>query len=453
MSSTDQAVRHESSRRGVFRAVGTSALARLVVLPVSALLGIVVTRLVIDNYGQGAYVQYALLVGIVALIPFADLGITASIMNATSSAQDPRTDEHLRLTLVSCMRVLVGCFAVVMGLAVVLTLTDSWSAILGGGLLPESGGLAAGVCLALIGVTLLVSFGQRILMGLGLNHYVILINGLQTPLVLASLLGLLWLGVAAGPYVAVLSYLATFLLAGVCLVLADRRLGSTLRLAARDAWRVGKVRGARIFDTAWPMLVQMVALPLAMQSDRLVLSHVSTVDELARYSLAAQMFNPFVAVVAAASMSLWPVFARARAEGSASAVSPFALSGIFSAVAAVAVLGVGLASGLLADLASGGTISLPTALVVAFGVLVLVQATKYPLGMYLTDARGLRFQAYMVLGLFAVKIALSWLLAVRLGAVGPVIGSIVAVVAFQVVPNWLYVRRRLQRESEARQER
>ena len=74
-------------------------------------------------------------------------------------------------------------------------------------------------------------------------------------------------------------------------------------------------QGERVFDTAWPMLIQMIALPLAMQSNRLILSHVSSVDELATYSLASQMFNPIFSVSIAASMALWPVFARARSRG------------------------------------------------------------------------------------------------------------------------------------------
>ena len=58
------------------RGIGANALARILVLPVSAVLGLVLTRLVLDNYGEGAYAQYVLLAGVGALIPFADLGIS-----------------------------------------------------------------------------------------------------------------------------------------------------------------------------------------------------------------------------------------------------------------------------------------------------------------------------------------------------------------------------------------
>jgi small neutral amino acid transporter SnatA (MarC family) len=106
-------------------------------------------------------------------------------------------------------------------------------------------------------------------------------------------------------------------------------------------------------------------------------------------------------------------------------------------------LGVALVSPWLADLASGGRIQLSTGLVAAFAVLMVVQAGKYPLGMFLTDARGLRFQAGMLVLMLATNLVLSWQLAQRWGAPGPVVGSVVAVLVFEVAANAWYVRRRL----------
>lgn len=412
----------------------------MLVLPISALLGIVVTRLIIDNYGQASYAQYMLLVGIVSLIPFADLGISASIMNATAAAEDPRTDSTLRGTLVSAMRILAGSATTLILVAIVLTATGAWSTLLGEGLDGRSGELAAGLCLATLGLAMLLGYGQRILIGLGKNALSILIGGLQTPIVLLVLFIAISLDWDFGPYVAVVSYAALIVTGALSLMIANRRIRPLLGEAWRDAWRIFRVRGERVFDTAWPMLIQMIALPLAMQSSRLVLSHVSGVEQLATYSLASQMFNPIFSVSVAASMALWPVFARARAVGK-SDVSARTLSLLFAAFALVAVTAMSLLSGFLADLASGGRITLPIELVIAFAVLMVVQAAKSPLGMYMTDARGLRFQAYMVLMMLPVTVGLSIFLAGILGATGPVIASIAGVVVFQLVANWIYVAR------------
>ena len=224
-------------------------------------------------------------------------------------------------------------------------------------------------------------------------------------------------------------------------MVAGRLIRPALGTALRQVPRVRTVRGARVFDVAWPMLVIMVAVPLAMQSDRIVLSHQGGTDVLVEYNLAAQMFLPIWAVVSAGGMTLWPVFARSRERGAAG--SPMPLVWGFGGFAAIMAAGVALVSPLLADLASGGRVALGTPLVVAFALLMVVQGLKYPLGVYLTDAAGLRFQARMIGLMLPLKVGLSWILAARFGAVGPVIGSIVVVACFELVANALYVRRRL----------
>lgn len=426
----------------LLRTLASSAGARLVVLPISTVLGIVVTRLIIDNYGQAAYGQYMLLAGIAALIPFADLGITASIMNAVAGAKDPRNDDHLRATLITSLRILAGSTCTVIMVAIILTVSGAWTQILGEAVGHGAGSLAAGLCLGIIGITLTVSFGQRILIGLGLNHVMILVGGLQTPLVLITVLLVVRLDLPWGSFMAVISYAAAFLLASVQLILANRRIRPTLREALRGAVRLRTVRGARVWDTAWPLLVQMVTLPLAMQSGRVVLSHLGTLDDLTEYSLAWQMFNPIWAVAVAAGMSLWPIFARSRSLGQG-APSPFTLAVGFGAVAAVGCIAIWAASDFLSELASGGVIQLSTPMLLCFSLLMIVQAAKNPLGMYLTDSPGLRFQAYMSVGVLLVTITISVMITLRVGAIGPVIGSLAGVMIFQLGANWAFVRRRL----------
>jgi O-antigen/teichoic acid export membrane protein len=421
--------------------VARSAGVRLLVLPVSALLGIVITRLVIDNYGSDAYAQYTLLVGLAALIPFVDLGMAAAVMNALSASSAPVSDERVRAVLVSAIRLLVGSAAVLALAAAALSALGLWGPLLGSALLPGSGPVVAMVCLLLFALTTPLSVGQRILVGLGRNHVSIAIQGLQTPLVLAVVLLFLWWDLPAGAVVAVVGYAATLLLSAVCTLVAARMVRPVVGDALRQVVRLRTVRGGRVMDVAWPMLVQMVAVPLAMQTDRIVLSHRAGSDVLAEYSLAAQMFIPIWAVVSAGGIALWPVFARARAEGTTS--SPLPMAWAFGGCAAVMALGVALLSPVLAELASGGAISLGGPVVVSFAILMVLQAFKYPLGMYLTDAAGLRYQALMIVMMLPVNVGLSWYLTGPLGAAGPVVGSVVGVVIFEVLANLALVRRRL----------
>jgi O-antigen/teichoic acid export membrane protein len=432
-----------ADRRSVLMGAARSAGVRLVVLPVSAVLGIVVTRLVIDGYGPAAFAQYGLLVGIGALLPFADLGMSAVVMNAVAASESPGTDEHVLRVLVTAVRVLIASAAVLALVGAGITALGLWPGLLGSGLLPGSGPWVALASLLLIAIAMPMGIGQRILSGLGRNHLSIAVLGLQTPLVLGALLLLLHLDAPAGPAVAVLAYGATAVLSAVCCVLAARLVRPAAREVFHRVPRVRSFRGSRVADVAWPMLVQSIALPIAMQTDRIVLSHRADASVLAEYNLGSQMFTPIWAVVSAAGITLWPVFARARARGQHT--SPVPMAGVFGGLAALMAVGVALVSPWLADVASGGRIQLPASLVVCFAVLMTLQGVKYPLGMFMTDPRGLRFQALMIVLMLPVNVGLSWYLAGPLGAAGPVLGSVVGVAGAQVLANFLYVSRVLRR--------
>jgi O-antigen/teichoic acid export membrane protein len=438
-----------SQTRQIWRLLGKNAGVRILVLPVSAILGIVCTRLIIDHFGQAAYAQYGLLVGIGALLPFADLGISAAIMNAVSGSDDPAADPYVHRVLTTAIRILTGSMSVLLLITVGISVSGIWSNLLGEGLIPHSGPIAAALCLTVIAVTLTVGFGQRILAGLGQNHVAIALLGLQTPVVLVALILIIQLHLHGGAYIAVIPYIATFAISVLATYLASRRLRPAVGLALRDAPKLRTVRGGKVFDVAWPMLLQMIALPIAMQTDRLILSHVSDLKQLSEYTLASQMYTPVWQVVNSAGLALWPIFAKARIAKNSKATSPMSLAVGFGGAAALCCVVISLASPWLSARASGGEIKLNLGLLVTFSIFMVLQATKYPLGMYMTDARGLRYQAYMIVLLLPVNLGLSWYLAIHIGAAGPVIGSAVGVFFCQVLANWIYVRRDLREQANS----
>ena len=423
--------------------VRRSAGARILILPISAILGIVNTRLIVEHFGSAAYAQYGLLVGIGSLIPFADLGMSAALMNAVSASEDPAHDPHVRRVLTTAIRVLVGSAGVILLVTAVITAGGWWRTLLGEGLLPHTGASAAALCAAMIAISMPAGIGQRVWTGLGRNHVSIALLGLQTPVVLVCLLGIVTFHTRGGSYLPVIPYVVTFAISAVSTYLVGRQIGPAFRGALHDAPRVRSVRGGRVLDVAWPMLIQMIALPIAMQTDRLILSHVSDLKNLAEYNLASQMYLPVWQIVSSAGVALWPIFARARAGGGRSGVSPLRMSIAFGGAAAGVCALISVLAPWLADRASGGRIHIGLGLIVSFSIFMVLQATKYPLGMYMTDARGLRYQAGMILLLLPINLGLSWYLAVRIGAAGPVIGSAVGVFGCQVLANWVYVRRQL----------
>lgn len=430
----------------VVASVLRSGGARMIVLPMSAILGIVNTRLIIEHFGQAAYAQYGLLVGIGSLIPFADLGVSAAVMNVVGGSSDPRTDPRVRAVLVTAVRMLLASMIILLCLTALVGRLGWWRSLLGDGLVVGSGPVAATACCVLIAVSLPAAFGQRILAATGANHWTVIVLGLQTPIVLLVVVGLVTSG-GSGAYLPALPYLVAFALTIALAIVAARRISPMVGDFLRDVPRVATVRGEAVFDVAWPTVVQMIALPIAMQTDRLILSHVGSLSDLSRYNLAAQMFTPIWGVVNAAGVALWPVFARARAQDGPVAVSPTRMAVGFAAVAAAASITVAVLSAWLASVASNGTVQLGLPLTISFAVFMVLQAAKYPLGMYMTDARGMRYQAAMIVLLLPVNLGLSWYLAQSIGAAGPVIGSALSVAVCQVAANWIYVRRDLARRT------
>jgi O-antigen/teichoic acid export membrane protein len=435
LSTGEQTTAGTSKWTNIIRSSGVKFL----VLGTSALLGLLTTRLIIENFGIDSYAQYGLLVGLGALIPFGALGIGAPIMNSIGEAEAPSDDERVRLVLMTSIRILIVAAAVLIALAVVFSLTGSWYAILGDGLLPETGGIAAGLVFFFIALAMPFGIGQRILTGLGKNHISIALSGLQSPIVLLTVIVAISLGASVGSFVAVVPYIALVLIGMLSTYVGGRMIRPALTWARRNALILRGRPGSKIMDQAWPMTVIMIALPVGMQTDRLVLSHVAGVEELATYNLAAQMYLPIGALVSAAGLTLWPMFAAARSDGRTE--SPFPTSLVFGGIAVAMTAAVTLLAPLLAQIASGGSVELTGLIMLSFSVWMVLQAVQYPMGMYLTSLSGLRFQAFMVTLMVPVNIGLSWYLAQQIGAAGPVIGSAVGVLVFQVVANFIYIRR------------
>nr|WP_225224951.1 polysaccharide biosynthesis protein [Cellulomonas sp. JH27-2] len=412
----------------------------------SGLLGIITSRLIITHFGEGAYAQYGLISALPNLLPFADLGIGAAVVNAIAGASDPATDTEARRTLTSALRILVVSGAVIALTSVALGLTGAWPHILGESSLPGAGWVAT-ACLVIFGLALPLTVGQRSLVGLGRNPAQIATQALVAPFIMAAVTITILAGAGSGTALSIYSYVAAALVSVLCFVIANRILKGGIVGAVKDVPRIRAVPGVNVMHVAGPMLVQMVALPIAMQTDRLLLSHVGTTAELAQYNLSSQFFGIVLQTIAAAGVALWPVFARDRST--ARVRSPFPMAWAFAG-ASVAVAGM-LCAVLpwLTEFVSGGEISLGPALVVSFVAFVAVQGAKYPLGMYMTDARGLRFQVPPILLLVPLNLGLSWWLIAPLGAAGPVIGSTVAVLLCQVLPNIWYVRRDLRRRRTA----
>jgi O-antigen/teichoic acid export membrane protein len=194
----------------------------------------------------------------------------------------------------------------------------------------------------------------------------------------------------SGSFIPWSRYAATLIIGAIATVVAARLIKPTL-------WRLrspisSSLQGCQIVDQAWPMTVIMIALPVGIQTDRIILSHVTTSAGLAQYNLASQMYTPIFALVSAAGS----LFGHALPHpGQEQEVAAATFTRVWS-VAAFFCLCISVIAGWLANFASGGEVTLTLALLISFSAWMIIQAFQYPFGMYLTDRTGLRFQALMV---------------------------------------------------------
>ena len=427
-----------------WRSVGNSAIVQVVVTGLSGLVGMATARLIIEQFGVAQYAQYGLLASLPALIPFADLGMAAVVMNVLASSDRVNTDPVVRRTLTSAFRILVCSGLTIVVIGVLLGALGWWPLILGPGLL-DGGAVTATVCITILGLALPCGVGARILVGLGRNPLQTALAGLAAPLVMAGVLIIIAVGNGSGSFLAVASYAAVAIVAVVLLVTAARLIRPQVGTALRDVPRFRQVPGVRVFDIAWPMLVQMISLPIAMQTGRILLSHQGTSVNLAQYNLAAQLFGVVLSAVSAAGLTLWPHFARARSRSVKA--SPFRAALVFAAAGLALSLLLAALLPLLVPLVTGGEVGLTLSLVGAFVAFVTVQAAKYPIGMYMTDAAGLRAQVLPIVLMVPLNLGLAWWSIPYLGAAGPVWATSASVLVCQVIPTTLWVRRRLRERS------
>jgi O-antigen/teichoic acid export membrane protein len=421
------------------RPVLLSVVTRLTVLPISGLLGLLTARVTIGHIGPQLFGYVTVIATLTALLPFADLGVGAALTNAAAQAHvhPDRAAELQRVALTSVRTLAVSAFVAVAA-GVTIALTTGWSGLLGVSAIgSQSANVATVAVLVLFALSLPFSLGQRVLIGTQRNHLSVAVSAVSAPVMFAATFALAAAGASAA-WFALPSALGGLTAAVLSAHVARRTSTVNLFELCRHLVPAPQWPGQEIRRAALPMFVILIGLPLALQTDRIILSHRADADQLAIYAVAAQLFLMPSAAISAAGMALWPIFAGERSrrvEERRDRGLWLAMVGCFGLGALVAGSAMIVVGPVLARLMTRGSIVLPTSLLVAMAALLLVQAAHLPSGMFLTDESGLLFQAKCVAVMVVVNVGVSWWAAGHIGARGPIVGSLVAVGVAQLLPT------------------
>lgn len=419
-------------------AVARSFGARALSFVPTALATLLASRLIIENYGILAFNSFALILSLINLIPLNNLGVGAAITAALAEGGAGST--RAERTVLTASRVLAVSSAATAVLALLLSALGLWRPLLGESSGPE---LWVGVALVVYALTFLPGLGQSMLLGVHRNHVTILVQTFFNPLN-ALLVGIIVLTGADDGVLVLVPCVSLLLVNLVTAGLAARATRISWRRIARRLARPRRFPGASIRSMSGPVLVLTLSTPIALQSDRIVLSHVSTADAVAQYSVALQIFGPALVLVAASAQPLWPIWAQARAAGRRGpSVVRIAVLFAGAGIAVGAVLA--LLSGPVARLVAGSQVQISPLLALAGALGVLTAALSQPIAMSLMYPAGLKVVVWCTLLALPLNIGLSIVLGHHLGAPGPLFASCIAGVLVQALPGLVVSMRRQRR--------
>ncbi|WP_237569235.1 lipopolysaccharide biosynthesis protein [Mycolicibacterium lacusdiani] len=416
------------------RASLAAPMYRLAGTPITVALGLLNTAIVVRETGAAVFGLVALVATVTLLFPFADLGIGASVISASARLRGPNADPAAADVVRRGFRVLLGVAGAVVVVAVVIMSLDGWATVIGFASGPQDR-WAVTVAVCLFGMTLPAGLGVRILIGIDRNPLATVVL-MSCPAFALGLTLLLFSARVDG------IWYVTSSLGGL---LAGQLLGCVLalRLSGLGSSAFSPVRGA---STGTPLLagsmwlfVVGLGLPIGLQTGRVILAHLSTPEQLAEYSLLAQMYAACWSVLSAAGLAYWPIFVRRRTETAETIAMWRRLTTSFAALAALAAAAMWLLGPWAAEVLSGGEIEVTAWLALAFGALLIGQAMHLPATVLLTLPAEARWQAFWTIVMAVASIGLGCAVAPGYGAVGVVVAAALAIVVAQVVPALIWV--------------
>jgi O-antigen/teichoic acid export membrane protein len=427
---------------GTLRIVFAGSVARIVGIPVTALLGLLNTGLVIAHTGSVLYGTVSTIATLGALLPFADLGVGAAVTTAVAiGTTDAQHRSTVRATIRTAFLVLCAVMAAGVTLSWCAALFGWWDLALSRSFTGEER-MVISISLSLFFVCLPFGLGTRILTGLGKNHIAVLLGLSNSGFALLFTLGLI--GLRANPLAfAISTFFGTLCCNAIVAVVAAhllRQSGYRLRRADGDR-TVQPFRNVRLLSGSGWMFIVMIGLPIGLETGRIVLSHTSSAEELSRFALSAQLYALAWSVITTAGGALWTVFAKQRRQASESLRLWMQMVAVFG--------GLGLAGGCLlivvgpwlGEFISGGQVEVVPEQMALFAALLLVQCVHLPAGVLLTLPSELRWQAACVVVMAVLSVTISVLAAPIYGGLAVTAGATIGILLAQFLPDLVMVRR------------
>lgn len=417
-----------------------TATSRVGAIVASVLANLLIVAALTRQYGPDVYAFYALAASFASLLPFADLGLGAAVVNATADRLSGRLGSHAYSAVLRKTATLLVCAAAVLLLGnLALYASGVWDTVLGALGDMEGAAAYAASTMALMLAAVPFGIGNRVLQGAGRMREVALISGSIPLFVLAGGTAMHLAG--ADPLAYALLPGGAQLVAAVLTVLRSR---SVIRSANSDGHgSEGKAaRARRLLADGLPFMLVSVGFALGFQSHRLLLSSYGAPGDLAEYSVAAQFGAPALAIVTTVGQNLWSRYRRGGDTTQPSLSDLIAHAKLLAAFGAVLALGVAVASCWLDGLLTGNAVAVAPRTAAALAIYIVIVALHQPAAMALTSRSGLWLQAGLlgVAATISVGLSIQWIGLV--GASAPYFAFAACMVLIQTIPSYIFLARR-----------
>lgn len=421
------------------RALFYAPLYRILGTPAVAVLGLANTAIIVRESGAEVFGLVSLIAAVTLLFPFADLGIGATVLNASASLSGPGCDPRSVDVIRRGYHVLFTVAGLIILAALGVMALDGWSTLVGFSSGPDDR-WAITAAVGVFALTIPAGLGVRILVGIDRNPLATLVL-MSCPAFALLVTGLLYLGGASGIWYA-LSALTGLLIGQVVgTVLALRISGLGWAVLGPVNFRSGR---GLLAGSGW-LFVVGIGLPVGLQTGRVVLAHLSTPSELSKYSLMAQIYGVVWSVLSTAGLAYWPAFVKRRGAAAATVRMWWRLTAALGGAAVIAALTMTALAPWAASMLSGGRIDVSATLGLGFGGLLIGQALHLPATVLLTRPDEARWQAAWTVVMAAISIGLGCAVAGAYGALGVVCAAALGAIAAQVIPDLLWVPRLVSR--------
>lgn len=396
-----------------------------------------------ETYGVEGYAAVSLIMTLPAVFTFADLGMGASVVNAAS---DLSRGKPARAHLAASGRILLISATVIGLAAMILLMTNSWEVVLGPGLrAADAASIGASMMLTLVGAGVFASISVRILQGWRLNIVLATYQMLIPIVSLGYIIGAIAVGAPSG-LTGAGSAVGTFATVLLMWISVRKRLRfSMLRASLFD--KIPRDVLQEVLHVGSSSLIVNIGMALVYQSGRIWLSHVSTSDQLAQYSLVAPLFASCVSVINQVAQTLWPSYRQQLDTGTATVGGLLKDATILTVISLGGVVALLVGVPVVVLLGTGGATQVDLMITIGFGLLLVAQTAQLPATMVMTDRRGFSIQRNIVILLTVVNLGLTSQLAPAFGALGVLLASAASILLLQIPVSYFFSVKRIRQAS------